>query len=397
MDLLGQETIKPQKSKGKKIVLTLLIISIVLLVVLLILLYALKSNVSKALTLSVNGKNAQIADDLLIQDENENTYINIETVADLVGYDFLEGGYLEYEENKNKSHIDTTKQIIEYEVNNNEICKITPKSELEQEHYKLKHNIIKQNDKLYISLEDLNIGCNLVYRFSEQDNQILINTTESLIIQCQESLTKKNLKLDNSSSNQKGMLYNMMVVSNDMQKMGVLTLTEDSIIGYKYSSMEFDEYTQRYIVSSEGKYGVISKEGKEIIETKYESIRIINYKPLIYEVKLNNKYGVLSETGKIAINMEYDKIGFRENSNLIEPALIINNLDNKQTGIVVGKNNKYGIVNLQTGKIIVECQLDKIYSKASNSKEKEYYIKLGENEIKLDEYIDYINTTIVTN
>lgn len=397
MDLLRQETAKPQKSKGKKIVLTLLIISIVLLVVLLILLYALKSNVRKSLTLSINGKNAQIADDLLIQDEKENTYINIEAVADLVGYDFLEGGYLEYEENKNKSHIDTAKQIIEYEVNNNEICKITPKSELEQEHYKLKHNIIKQNDKLYISLEDLNIGCNLVYQFSEQDNQILINTTETLINQYKESLEAEELLIDTNYSNQKGMLYNMMVVSNNIQKMGVLTLTGDSIIGYKYSSMEFDEYTQRYIVSSEGKYGVISKEGKEIIETKYESISIINYNPLLYKVKLNNKYGVLSESGKIAINMEYDKIGFSEDSNLMEPALIIKNLNNRQTGIVVAINNKYGIANLQTGEMIIECELDQIYSKTSNSEEKEYYIKLGDSEAKLNEYLNYINTTIITN
>ena len=33
MDLLGQETVKPQKSKGKKIVLILLAISIVLLII----------------------------------------------------------------------------------------------------------------------------------------------------------------------------------------------------------------------------------------------------------------------------------------------------------------------------------------------------------------------------
>lgn len=396
MDLLGQETVKPQKSKGKKIVLTLLIISIVLLVIVIILLYALKLNVSKTLTLSINGVNAQITDNLLIQDEKGNTYINIEEISDLVGYDFLEGGYLEYEENKNKSHIDTTKQIIEYEVNSNEICKITPKSELGEEIYELKHNIIKQNDELYISLEDLNIGCNLVYQFSEQDNKIFINTTESLIEQYKESLEVEELVIDTNSNNQKGMLYNMMVVSNNTQKMGILTLTGDSIIGYKYSSMEFDEYSQRYIVSSEGKYGVITKEGKEIIETKYESISIISYEPLLYKVKMNNKYGILDEAGRIKINMEYDKIGFNENSNLTEPTLIIKELDNKQTGIVVGNNNKYGIVNLQTGEMIIECQVDKIYSKTSNSKEKEYYISLGEIELKLDEYIDYINTTIVT-
>lgn len=235
-----------------------------------------------------------------------------------------------------------------------------------------------------------------MYQFSEADNKILINTTDSSIAQYQENLTKQKLKISSDFSNQRVMSYNMMVVSNETGKMGVLDLNGNSIIGYKYSGMQFDEYSQRYIVSNDNKYGIISKEGKEIVEIKYENIRIINNDPLLYEVKMNNKYGILNETGKLAINIEYDKIGFNENSNLTEPALLIKNLDNKQTGVVVGINNKYGIVNLQTGEMIVKCELDKIYSKTSNSK-KEYYVKLGETEVKLDEYIEYINTTVVTN
>lgn len=303
----------------------------------------------------------------------------------------LKVGYLEYEEDEDKGYVDTTKQIIEYEVGSKEIYKITPESELKEECYEIKHNIIKKNDKIYIALEDLNVGCDLVYQFSEENNKMFINTTESLIKQYQESLIAEELELD-TNNNQKSMLYNMIVVTNNAKKMGVLTLDKTSVIGYKYSTMEFDEYSQRYIVSNEGKYGVISKEGKEIIGTKYENIRIISYEPLLYEVKLNNKYGVLTETGKVSINIEYDKIGFSEISNLTEPALIIENLKNNQTGIVVGKNNKYGIVNLQTGKTIIECELDKIYLK-----ENIFYIELDGVEVTLNNYIDYINTTIVTN
>lgn len=307
----------------------------------------------------------------------------------------LKDGYLEYEEDENKSYIDTTNQIIEYKVNNNEINKITPKSDLDEEKYKLNNDIIKKNDKFYIALEDLNIGCNLVYQFSKNDNRILINTPEYLITQYTKNST--NLKIDADSNNKTAILYNMLIAVDNNGNKGVVNLEGNSIIGYKYSSMDFDEYSQRYIVSDGSKYGLISKEGKEIVEIKYESIRIINYEPLLYEVKINNKYGVLSENGKIAIKIEYDKIGFSEKSNLIEPALIIKNLNNKQSGIVVAINNKYGIANLQTGEMIIKCELDKIYSKTSNSEEKEYYIKLGDSEVKLNEYLNYINTTIITN
>lgn len=91
MDLLGQETVKPQKSKGKKVVLTLLIISVILLIISIALIYTLKSNVTKSLGLAVNGKDAQITEDLLIQDSSSKTYIYIEKLTDLIGYDYIKG------------------------------------------------------------------------------------------------------------------------------------------------------------------------------------------------------------------------------------------------------------------------------------------------------------------
>ena len=47
--------------------------------------------------------------------------------------------------------------------------------------------------------------------------------------------------------------------------------------------------------------------------------------------------------------------------------------------------------------MIIECQVDKIYSKNSD-KETKYYIEIQNNEIELDRYIQYVNTTtVVTN
>ena len=66
-------------------VLTLLIISVILLIISIALIYTLKSNVTKSLGLAVNGKDAQITEDLLIQDSSSKTYIYIEKLADLIG------------------------------------------------------------------------------------------------------------------------------------------------------------------------------------------------------------------------------------------------------------------------------------------------------------------------
>ena len=116
------------------------------------------------------------------------------------------------------------------------------------------------------------------------------------------------------------------------------------------------------------------------------------------KVKLNNEYGVLDETGTTKVNIGYDKIGFNEQSNIMEAVCIIRNVSNNHDGIVVCKDNKYGIVDLETGKMIIKCEVDKIYSKTYDSEENKYYVEIKETEIDLQEYIEYINTTtVITN
>lgn len=398
MDLLGQETVKPQKSKGKKVVLTLLIISIILLILSLIGIFILRTNEKKKIRLIVNGKEFEITENTLIQDDKGKTYIAIDNLANMLQYDYLKGGYLERETDENKGYIDMIAQIIEYKANSNQISKINQNSEIDEESsYQLNNKIIKRNDSLYIALEDLNVGCNVVYSFLGT-NKININTTDYVLETYQEK-NEEELTINNSINNQRAISYNMMVVTNNEGKFGVMDLNENIIIGYKYSTMEFDEYSQNFIVSIDNNYGVIGKSGRILIEPKYEAISIISYSPFLYKAMISNKYGVLDEEGKVVINIEYDKIGFNENSNYTKPALIIKNLKNNETGIVVERGEKYGIVSLKTGKLIVDCNLDKIYAKTSDSRDKAtYYVSYQETEMELNEYIDYITTTtVVTN
>lgn len=393
MDLLGREP-KPEV-KGKKTVLMLLIISIILLILILVMIYALKGKKTKTLGLNINGQDVQIAENMLISNDQA-TYISLESLSSYLGYDYLRGGYLEYVEDANKCYLESKDQIIGFEANSNEIYKTVPDSNIDYEHYKLGNNIIQQNGVLYIDLQDLNIACNVIYTFDEATYKISITTTENLKTSYAESFSKSGYTIDVSSNNKKAMAYNMVVVSKS-GKMGVVDWNTKPIISNKYTSMEFNEFAQNFIVSDDNKYGVISKNGNVIIELKYDDINIINYSPLLYEVKLNNKFGVINQNGQMIVNMEYDRIGFASNSNTIQSALIIKDLDG-QDGIVVCKSGKYGIVSLKTGKLIIDCNVDKIYSKTSNRGVQTYYIELQNTEIELPRYIEYINTTtVVTN
>ena len=193
--LLDQEVKKQEQPKGKKIVLFLLILSIILLIIIMAIMATLPKNQTKALTLSVNGSNVNITDDLLVTDDNGNYYISIQRIAKSIGYDYLTGEYKEYSEDStnSKAYLQNEKQIIQFEVDTNKIYKTEPNSDLDYEEYELTNNIIKIDNLLYISLDDINIGLGVIYSYSQNNNQILLSTIDKTTQDYKTSLATSTL------------------------------------------------------------------------------------------------------------------------------------------------------------------------------------------------------------
>ncbi len=403
MTLIDQE-VKKEEPKGKKIVLFLLIFSILVLIMLIVMMAALAGKQTKDLTLIINGTNITIDNGLLTTDENGVNYISIQKISKTIGYNYLTGEYKQYNEDttNTKGYLESEDQIIQFEADINKIYKTTPDSNLDYEEYELKNKILKLNNLLYIALDDVNVGLNITYSYSQKDNKILLNTVENLTEGYKTSLAQQTNNLytaiNDSFNNQKAISYDMLVVTNESQKWGVINRSNYStIIGNKYSSLEFIESADVFIVSDDNKYGVISKEPnqKPIIDLNYEEVSVINNSPLCYQVKLTGKYGVINGEGKPIINNIYDSIGCYTQSTIEESVLVIKDLGkNKTNALVVCKEGKYGLVSLDDGAIIADCILDKIYAKNENG-EKKYYIQLQEQQVSLDKYIEYINTTTV--
>ena len=89
MDLLSQKYNNPKpKSKGKKVVLTLLIISIILLVILIALIYLLKGSQPKKTGLYVNEEKKDFVEGLIIDNSTDGKkYISLKDAAPLIGYE----------------------------------------------------------------------------------------------------------------------------------------------------------------------------------------------------------------------------------------------------------------------------------------------------------------------
>lgn len=68
---------------------------------------------------------------------------------------------------------------------------------------------------------------------------------------------------------------------------------------YEKSVLKYEE---------DGKYGLISLEGKKITNPIYEEIDTLQYKEGEFVIKKNNKYGIMNMNGYVIINPEYDNI-----------------------------------------------------------------------------------------
>lgn len=402
MNLLDEEMNKSKaKSSSKKnMVLVLLILCIFILIILLAMISVLKGEQPVKEALFVNDVEITLNEGLLITDELGKKYISLQLGAELVGYKYYNGEYGKNEEDKEKCYLENNNEAIGFEINSDKIYKIELDSNIEKQELKLKNKVTKNNEgKLYISVEDFSSSLCILTNITEDGKQIQMRTTD-YIAKLKEENIKMNNKyksIDTQYKNLKTIYYNMFVVS-DGTNYGVVDGDLETIIGTKYKNIVFDEYTQNFIGISGNKYGVLSKEGKVIIEFKYDALRILNYSPLLYEVKQNNKYGVLDKDGNMIINSEYDKLGYNSN-NENGSVLIIENIKNKEDGMVVCQNGKYGLVSIDTGSVIVKCELEKIYTKTLEDKEIiNYYVQIQGYEYELEEYIEYINTvTVVTN
>jgi hypothetical protein len=109
----------------------------------------------------------------------------------------------------------------------------------------------------------------------------------------------------------------------------------------KYSYVSFDE--GYYYVKLNGKWGVIDKQGNEIVPPKYDNVGIFPFsKDYNYVVvELNEKYGVFDRQGKEVVAPKYDEI--------LDDEL------EKFGYASVTLNSKMGVIDKQ-GKEIIPCE-----------------------------------------
>lgn len=395
MDLLNENQYKKEQTpKNKKIILILLVLSIVATILItFILLYInkyVKTQEKLPKTLKINDKEVNLTETLIIETAEGDKYISLKEIAQLLGYEYYNNEYGVDGENKDKGYIKNGILVTGFEKDTNSIYKYQEKTNLDYQYYELSSNIIKYNNNLYISSKDISQALNITYK--EDNNTTLINTIENNIEKYQETFKETDYTITKDLNNQKAIIYGMLVIEKN-GKWGVIDINYNEIIGNKYSTIYFDEYNMNFIVSdSNGRYGILSNNGEIVCALKYDGLEILNYENMLYKVKYNGKYGIMSEDRGLLTNIVYDDIGYPEDSNKkIKYTLIIPELiENVGEMMVVKQNNKYGLIDINTGEEVIGCdQLDKIYA-IEELGEISYKVEINETTFDLIDVIEYL-------
>lgn len=355
MNLLENEQ-QIKKNKKTKIIMSVIIVCIILLLCLsagiIYMMYDLQKNTIK---LSIDKKTiSKFASDMFIF-EDDTIYISIRNFAELVGYKGYNGDYTS--EGLTKGYIQNGYEEASYTLNSNKLYKKLLNSN-DNEYYNIEKPVKIQNNKLYMSVEGMKIATNCSISYDDTNKQFTVYTLPYLAQLYTEAFTDYAIGDEKADfSNQKALLYNMVVVKDTASKdtnnakYGVKSAKGKEIIGAKYKSIKFIESTQEFIVTTDdGKMGILSAAGTTKIVPSYDEIKQIDKNLNLYLVKSNNKYGVINQNGNIVIYLEYDQIGIDTtqfaSNNIKNQYLLFDNC------IPVKRDKKWGFFD-KTGKQIV--------------------------------------------
>ena len=422
--------------KMMKVIGIILVLLLLLIIGLIALIYYIQST---QLKVYVDAKSNAKMRDIFIFDQNNNLYIPIRTFAEYMGYESGNGDYKEYAEDITKCYVESKEEIASFSLGSNKIYKIILDGNNDYEYYEINEPIKMFNNQLYTTIEGAQIAFNISMSYNQQQNQVNIYTLPYLVSYYTTKFQNAGIAdKDANFSNQKALLYNMLIIKNENGNYGVQTLDGQEVLGTKYANIKFVESSKEFIVTTmENKMGIMSYDSKIKIAPEYDEIKQIDKDSGLYLATKNKKQGVVNSNGSIVLYLEYDQIGVNSNqyiSNKIKNQYLLYNkcipakkngtweifdktgkniagtgttykelgcsvggksngeensnsvlLVPQYEGIVVSRNNVYGLIDSE-GKTLLPIALQSIYSITSEGEET--YYMLYNNQLM--NVIDYI-------
>ena len=340
-----------KKSRAKLIVLVSIVITVLIIIGISIYLAYIQSTM---LRLTVDGVSNEKLKDLLVIEEDGTIYMPIRQVAEYFGYDSFGGEYSAKSESNNKCYVQSENEVANFSLGSNKIYKLDLSSEDENyEYVYIKQPIKAIGGQLYATEEGIEQGFNISIDYNKDTNRITIYTLPYLINGYSSyALDNGYTQISELFVNQKAVLNNMLVVLKEdtNEQYGVIDTQGNTVLEPKYDNITYMPETGDFLVESNGKVGIISKDKETKVQITYDSIELIDKDAGLYVAERDNKFGVIDVRGNIKIYIENDEIGidstnFAEND-IKNKYLLMDNL------IPVKKGELWGLYNKNGNKVV---------------------------------------------
>ena len=369
MNLLDEEISKNKDNNKTKNMIKIIIVFIILIVVAIIGIISYMAYLeSTTLKLSLNNQENTAIKNLLVFESDGTIYVPIRAISSYLGYSSYSGEYSNRSEDNSKCYIESETEVANFTLNSNKIYKLNLQQNTNNYNYIYMDKPVKAiNGELYITTDGMQKAFNTTFEYNQSNNIIRIYTMPYLISSYENVILDYGYtKLSENIENNKAVLRNMLVVTND-RYYGVINASDGTeILECKYDDIIYQEATGDFIVYTGGKYGIIGTDKKTKVDINYDDIQLMDYDAGLYLVERNNKFGVIDLNGNSVIYAEYDKIGvdisrFEEND-LKTGYILVDNL------IPVMSNNKWGLFD-KKGNQVVAFEYDSFGYIANNNKE----------------------------
>jgi len=356
MDLFENELVE-EKNKNSKIA-KMIIIAIVLISLLCVgILVAITMLQSQQLRVYIDNSATSLTNNTLIIEDTGKVYISINDMAKIFGYEYLNGEYEKTSEDNTKGFVRNPDEIVSFEANSKRVYKIVQNSNRDLYNYfYIDENIKFMNSKLYTTPEGIKTIFNANFEYNVETNMVTIFTLPYLTEYYTGKIAEYGYKnLDNEFENLKALTSDMIIAIKEDGKAGIITTEGKQIISPKYDKIRYVETTKDFFVTANAKVGLVSNTGRTKINLLYDSIELLDKDKELYLVRNDGKSGVLDKNGNIIIYLEYEQIGIDlsqfKNSDIKNPYLIFDNC------IPVMKDKKWGILDV-AGREILPVSFD---------------------------------------
>jgi len=338
-----------RKTKAPMIVSICIVILIAIMILIMVGIVYLKNSIT---TIRIDGQeNTDIENLLYIKstEDGAKLYMPIIKMAEHLNYKGFNGDYKNKSEDKTKCHVTGENETAMFSLDSDVLVKINKNSEIE--YVNIDEPVFEVNGELYTTINGIEKAFNVLFAYDNKFKNIEIYSMNYLIQYYATQLQLGEGSYSTEFIDQKAIFENMIVIKENDQYGVIDIATKKPVLETKYQEIKYLPATSEFLVKSNGKYGVMTKEATTKIKTIYDEIKAMDNQNGLYLVKQNNSYGVIDTEGNVKIEPEYIEIGIKNIDNYAQ-----NGVENQWVLLdkiipVKNQDNLWGFFNIKGEKI----------------------------------------------